>query len=444
VGSAHPTSLSYNRSRFYDPVAGRFLSEDPRGLAGGDTNLYRYAGNAPDTTSSPAGSGSEENCLSIFAEAFAENYSYYLNPLHNDPGEGWLFGTGKVVGWGMFVAGSAGAGILTGGGALVEVAGMSEAAAYTIATLGAVAGGSASAMQTYGANPNAGLHEYAFGVGLGAGFGGYMPYGGALELGGTFIGGSAQWAFGGDFYGQGMQWGGLAGSIAGGGLHGGWRAVAWQTGGAAAGAGIGYSVYGTSQGALLGANLGAMGGGIGRGVYGALGTQNGHTGKLAPVNRPFGRDFIPIQELEASAARLSASAGETPRWLANMDKGNLFNRVRWPKYPYNELYVQAPDGKGYLILDSYNPHLGEIVFRRFTQLSEISPEAAKAYLREAASYKPGLRIADVPSSRDLAGQTLRGQQIFEVPVQMKRVPRTVLDAAAKRKIIIRDVNNRVY
>ena len=33
--------------RYYDPELGRFISRDPLGLAGGDVNLYRYAGNNP-------------------------------------------------------------------------------------------------------------------------------------------------------------------------------------------------------------------------------------------------------------------------------------------------------------------------------------------------------------------------------------------------------------
>lgn len=34
------------RSRWYDPEIGRFISEDPIGLAGG-INVYRFAGNNP-------------------------------------------------------------------------------------------------------------------------------------------------------------------------------------------------------------------------------------------------------------------------------------------------------------------------------------------------------------------------------------------------------------
>ena len=43
------TGLQNNRARYYDPRIGRFISTDPAGLAGGDANLYRYAGNSPLT-----------------------------------------------------------------------------------------------------------------------------------------------------------------------------------------------------------------------------------------------------------------------------------------------------------------------------------------------------------------------------------------------------------
>src|SRR5690606_34332447 len=44
----------YLRNRWYDPQTGRFLSQDPIGLAGG-VNLYAYAGNNPTTYSDPFG-----------------------------------------------------------------------------------------------------------------------------------------------------------------------------------------------------------------------------------------------------------------------------------------------------------------------------------------------------------------------------------------------------
>ena len=39
--------LTYMRNRFYMPSTGRFYSEDPIGLAGGDIGFYRYVGNDP-------------------------------------------------------------------------------------------------------------------------------------------------------------------------------------------------------------------------------------------------------------------------------------------------------------------------------------------------------------------------------------------------------------
>jgi len=48
------TGLYYNRARYYDPQLGRFLSEDPAGLAAG-VNPYRYAGNDPVNSHDPSG-----------------------------------------------------------------------------------------------------------------------------------------------------------------------------------------------------------------------------------------------------------------------------------------------------------------------------------------------------------------------------------------------------
>jgi RHS repeat-associated protein len=52
------TGLYYYRARYYDPAVGRFLSQDPIGFAGGDTNLYRYVRNQPARLSDPLGTDS--------------------------------------------------------------------------------------------------------------------------------------------------------------------------------------------------------------------------------------------------------------------------------------------------------------------------------------------------------------------------------------------------
>ena len=45
----------YYRARFYDPRLGRFVSQDPIGFDAGDSNLYRYVGNAPTQFIDPSG-----------------------------------------------------------------------------------------------------------------------------------------------------------------------------------------------------------------------------------------------------------------------------------------------------------------------------------------------------------------------------------------------------
>jgi RHS repeat-associated protein len=47
--------LYYYRARFYNSPTGRFISEDPIGLGGGDVNLYRYVSNAPTLLTDPLG-----------------------------------------------------------------------------------------------------------------------------------------------------------------------------------------------------------------------------------------------------------------------------------------------------------------------------------------------------------------------------------------------------
>ena len=49
------TDLYQNRARWYDPSSGRFISTDPIGFAGGDTNLYRYVGNSFGNATDPTG-----------------------------------------------------------------------------------------------------------------------------------------------------------------------------------------------------------------------------------------------------------------------------------------------------------------------------------------------------------------------------------------------------
>jgi len=48
-------SLQYNRARWYDPLTGRWESQDPLGFDAGDSNLYRYVNNRPTMATDPSG-----------------------------------------------------------------------------------------------------------------------------------------------------------------------------------------------------------------------------------------------------------------------------------------------------------------------------------------------------------------------------------------------------
>jgi len=47
--------LQYNLNRYYNPNDGRWVSQDPLGFDGGDTNLFRYVGNDSVAETDPEG-----------------------------------------------------------------------------------------------------------------------------------------------------------------------------------------------------------------------------------------------------------------------------------------------------------------------------------------------------------------------------------------------------
>ncbi|WEN18461.1 contact-dependent inhibition effector tRNA nuclease [Escherichia coli] len=150
-------------------------------------------------------------------------------------------------------------------------------------------------------------------------------------------------------------------------------------------------------------------------------------------------------EIAAAKAEVTAVNSAKPGWLQNVQAGNKFNAEQSKNYPYNELYVNKPNGNGYYRVDSYNPVTGEIVSRKFTQFADITEATATSYIREAVNkYPAGATVANVPSSGDLGGSLLKGKNILEIPPQAKPIPQAIIDTARKSGVVIRDTNGKVY
>jgi RHS repeat-associated protein len=103
------TGLYYYRARYYEPLLGRFISEDPIGFAAGDTNLYRYVNNNPTNYTDPTGELAQVAGGAIFGGIFGGLYA-----LANDIESGQF-------GWGTFGRVAQGAVIGAAIGALASI-----------------------------------------------------------------------------------------------------------------------------------------------------------------------------------------------------------------------------------------------------------------------------------------------------------------------------------
>jgi RHS repeat-associated protein len=70
----------FTQTRVYDPYLGRFLSQDPSGFAGGDANLYRFAGNDPITTRDDTGLSQSGHPLSGYSTLAGPQLGLYAAP----------------------------------------------------------------------------------------------------------------------------------------------------------------------------------------------------------------------------------------------------------------------------------------------------------------------------------------------------------------------------
>lgn len=257
--------------RWFDDEVGRFLAEDPRGIAGGQTNLYVLHGNDPLATinygnvdwSTIEGPSPELGLIGggIFLANQTINDATGFNPLVDTPA--WAQ-DGAAIGVGIL-----------GGFLLAPFAGAAEVAGSTLAA-GAGAGVANGLLETYAGAQSGhfapGASDYLIGALLGGVAGIANPYGQIGSLGAGAVGAAIGYvSHGGTGAAIGYQAGSLLGGITGGSLHDGLRSrslshaskFALVEGGFAAGAGgVAAAAGGDANAILMAANFGSMAGGI--------------------------------------------------------------------------------------------------------------------------------------------------------------------------------------
>lgn len=72
------SGLYYFRARYYDPQAGRFISEDPIGFQGG-LNFYAFVKNNPVTLTDPTGLYPGEDIIEFFPDAIGADFDFWRN-----------------------------------------------------------------------------------------------------------------------------------------------------------------------------------------------------------------------------------------------------------------------------------------------------------------------------------------------------------------------------
>jgi hypothetical protein len=143
---------------------------------------------------------------------------------------------------------------------------------------------------------------------------------------------------------------------------------------------------------------------------------------------------------------------------AEAAEGREFDTLQGENYPANQVPIVSPGRRHPRRLDSYDPVNGEIISRKSFAASDGQIAFANEftvieYFQEfALKYRNGATIATTRTSRrlvglngqPLAGQTLTGRYILEVPPQRYPISDTIKKEAAARNITIRDINGAAY
>ena len=99
-----PLGLQYLRQRWYDPATRQFISQDPLGFAGGDANLFRYAGNNPVNKDDPSGMANNSLAQFLFYRHAAEELGHQIYVREQSPNPdvgyiGLLYGIWRAAIW---------------------------------------------------------------------------------------------------------------------------------------------------------------------------------------------------------------------------------------------------------------------------------------------------------------------------------------------------------
>lgn len=192
------SGLYYYRARYYDPQAGRFISEDPKGFAAG-VNFYVYVDNNPILANDPLGLDHQIGISAGGSFGFivlGGNVNVTVGISVPDDWTDWrgyqAFGSaqgGAMLGLGLY--GGVGASLVTGNtSAPLPVKVSSDVGVFAEGDLGAGEAVSAS-VQVSVTNPvesqSAGLPKVGAGYGVWAGAGVYGSEGGATPTLGTMV-----------------------------------------------------------------------------------------------------------------------------------------------------------------------------------------------------------------------------------------------------------------